>query len=184
MSQLLVFGLDSPQTAEKVLDLGQDLAKQQLLELADAAWVERTADGKVKLHQSVNLTAMMAGSGAVTGALWGTLIGLLFLNPLAGAAVGRLTDIGVNDDLIREIGETLEPGKAAVFFLARNATVDRVIDAIKPYNPKVIQTNLSVDSERELIDALHGQNVGAPSASEQASSGSQQASSTSQPPSS
>jgi hypothetical protein len=29
MSQLLVFGLDSPQTAEKVLDLGQDLAKQQ-----------------------------------------------------------------------------------------------------------------------------------------------------------
>ena len=143
MSKLLVFGLDSPQTAEKVLDLGQDLAKQQLLELADAAWVERTADGNVKLHQSVNLTAMMAGTGAVTGALWGTLIGLLFLNPLAGAAVGagvgagtgaitgRLSDIGVDDNLIREIGQTLEPGRAAVFFLARNATVDRVIDAIK-----------------------------------------------------
>jgi uncharacterized membrane protein len=81
MSQLLVFGVDSPQTAEKVLDLAQDLAKQQLLELAHAAWVERTMDGNVKLHQSVNLTAMMAGSGAVTGALWGTLIGLLFLNP-------------------------------------------------------------------------------------------------------
>jgi uncharacterized membrane protein len=189
MSQLLVFGLDSPQTAEKVLDLGQDLAKQQLLELADAAWVERTTDGKVKLHQSVNLTAMMAGSGAVTGALWGTLIGLLFLNPLAGAAVGAgvgagtgaitgsLTDIGVNDDLIREIGQTLEPGKAGVFFLARNATVDRVIEAIKPYNPKVLQTNLSVDSERELIEALQRQNVGAPSASEQSTSGSEQASS-------
>lgn len=185
MSRLLVFGLDSPQTAEKVLDLGQDLAKQQLLELADAAWVERTTDGKVKLHQSVNLTAMMAGSGAVTGALWGTLIGLLFLNPLAGAAVGAgvgagtgaitgsLTDIGVNDDLIREIGQTLEPGKAAVFFLARNATVDRVIDAIKPYNPKVLQTNLSVDSERELIEALQGKNVGATSESQPATSTSQ-----------
>jgi uncharacterized membrane protein len=196
MSQLLVFGLDSPQTAEKVLDLGQDLAKQQLLELADAAWVERTADGKVKLHQSVNLTAMMAGSGAVTGALWGTLIGLLFLNPLAGAAVGagvgagtgaitgRLTDIGVDDDLIREIGQTLEPGRAAVFFLARNATVDRVIEAIKPYNPKVIQTNLSVDSERELIEALRGQNVGASSASEPAGIASEQPSSTPQQPSS
>ena len=127
MSQLLVFGVDSPQTAEKVLDLAGDLAKQQLLELADAAWVERTPDGKVKLHQSVNLTAAMAGTGAVTGALWGTLIGLLFLNPLAGAVVGAgvgagtgavtgsLTDIGVDDNLIREIGETLEPGKAAVF---------------------------------------------------------------------
>jgi len=173
MSKLLVFGVDSPATAEKVLDLARDLAKQQLLELADAAWVERTQDGGVKLHQSVNLTAMMAGSGAVTGALWGTLIGLLFLNPVAGAVVGagvgagtgavtgKLTDIGVNDDLIREIGQTLEPGKAAVFFLARNATVDRVIEAIKPYNPKVIQTNLSVDSEKELIEALRGQQVGA-----------------------
>ena len=106
MSRLLVFGVDSSQTAEKVLDLAGDLAKQQLLELADAAWVERTPDGKVKLHQSVNLTAAMAGTGAVTGALWGTLIGLLFLNPLAGAVVGAgvgagtgavtgsLTDIG------------------------------------------------------------------------------------------
>ena len=105
MSRLLVFGVDSSQTAEKVLDLAGDLAKQ-LLELADAAWVERTPDGKVKLHQSVNLTATMAGTGAVTGALWGTLIGLLFLNPLAGAVVGAgvgagtgavtgsLTDIG------------------------------------------------------------------------------------------
>ena len=184
MSQLLVFGVDSPQTAEKVLDLAGDLAKQQLLELADAAWVERTPDGKVKLHQSVNLTAAMAGTGAVTGALWGTLIGLLLLNPLAGAVVGAgvgagtgavtgsLTDIGVDDNLIREIGETLEPGKAAVFFLARNATVDRVIEALKPYNPRVIQTNLSVDSERELIEALQGKNVGAEagSASQQPSS--------------
>jgi uncharacterized membrane protein len=185
MSQLLVFGVDSPATAEKVLDLARDLAKQQLLELADAAWVERTADGNVKLHQSVNLTAMMAGSGAVTGALWGTLVGLLFLNPLAGAVVGagvgagtgavtgKLTDIGVDDDLIREIGQTLEPGNAAVFFLSRNATVDRVIDAIKPYNPKVIQTNLSVDSEKELIEALQGQQVGASSSAEQPSSGQQ-----------
>jgi uncharacterized membrane protein len=199
MSKLLVFGVDSPATAEKVLDLAKDLAKQQLLELADAAWVERTQDGNVKLHQSVNLTAMMAGSGAVTGALWGTLVGLLFLNPLAGAVVGagvgagtgavtgRLTDIGVDDNLIREIGQTLEPGKAAVFFLARNATVDRVIDAIKPYNPKVIQTNLSVDSEKELIEALQGQQVGANSPAQQPSSAEQPGSgqpSSGQPPSS
>jgi uncharacterized membrane protein len=188
MSQLLVFGVDSPATAEKVLDLARDLAKQQLLELADAAWVERTSDGNVKLHQSVNLTAMMAGSGAVTGALWGTLVGLLFLNPLAGAVVGagvgagtgavtgKLTDIGVDDDLIREIGQTLEPGKAAVFFLSRNATVDRVIEAIKPYNPKIIQTNLSVDSEKELIEALQGQPVGASSAAQQPGSGQEPAS--------
>ena len=72
----------------------------------------------------------------------------------SGALSGSLTDIGIRDDLIQEIGQTLQPGRAAVFFLARNATVDRVIEAIKPYNPTVIQTNLSKDSERELIQAL------------------------------
>lgn len=174
MAQLLVFGVDSPATAEKVFDLAGDLAKQELLELADAAWVERTAEGKVKLHQSLNMTAAGASYGAASGALWGSLIGLLFLNPLAGAVVGAgvgagtgavsgsLTDIGIRDDLITEVGQALEPGKAAVFFLARNATVDRVVEAMKPYHPTVIQTNLSRESERELIDALHqGQQVGA-----------------------
>jgi uncharacterized membrane protein len=82
-----------------------------------------------------------------------------------------LTDIGVNDDLIRQIGQTLEPGRAAVFFLARNATVDRVIEAIRPYSPTVIQTNLSVDSERELIEALQQDKpVGAESPTPQTSS--------------
>ena len=158
MAQLLVFGVDSPQTAEKILDLAADMNRQQLLQLADAAWVERRPDGKVKLHQSVNLAA----TGAASGALWGTLIGLLFLNPLlgalagagAGAVGGTLTDIGIDDDLIRQIGQTLQPGRAAVFFLARNATVDRVVEAIRPYNPTVIQTNLSRESEQELIEAL------------------------------
>jgi uncharacterized membrane protein len=177
MSQLLVFGVDSPQTAERVFELAGDLDRQHLLELADAAWVERTPDGKVKLHQSINTTAAGAGTGAASGALWGTLIGLLFLNPLAGlvvgagvgagtgAVAGSLTDIGIRDDLIREIGQTLQPGKAAVFFLARNATVDRVIEAIRPYNPTVIQTNLSRDSERELIEQLQQHHrVGAESA--------------------
>ncbi|ADL49543.1 MULTISPECIES: DUF1269 domain-containing protein [Micromonospora] len=163
-----------------MFDLAGELSRQELLELADAAWVERTPDGKVKLHQSVNVTAAGAGYGATSGALWGTLIGLLFLNPLAGAIVGAgvgastgavtgaLTDIGIRDDLIKEVGQTLQPGKAAVFFLARNATVDRVIEAIRPYNPTVIQTNLSRDSERELIEQLQRNHpVGSPAAAGQ-----------------
>ncbi|WP_051515473.1 DUF1269 domain-containing protein [Candidatus Blastococcus massiliensis] len=177
MAQLLVLGVDSRETAERIFDLAGELDRQELLELADAAWVERRSDGTVKLHQSVNLTATAASYGAATGALWGSLIGLLFLNPLLGAVVGAgvgagsgaltgsLTDIGINDDLIQEIGKALQPGKAAVFFLARNATVDRVIEAIRPYNPTVIQTNLSRDSERELIEALqagHADQLGAP----------------------
>jgi uncharacterized membrane protein len=79
----------------------------------------------------------------------GTLIGMIFLMPAAGMAIGAgtgalagmLADVGINDDTIKQIGQQLEQGKAAVFLLARSATVDRVVDAIKPFHPTVIQTN-------------------------------------------
>jgi uncharacterized membrane protein len=124
----------------------------------DAAYAYRDDKGKVRIHQAVSLT----GAGAASGALWGTLIGLIFLVPVAGLAIGaasgalagKLADVGINDDTIKQIAGQLEQGKAAVFLLARLATVDKVIDAIKPYNPTIIQTNLTKDREEELVEAL------------------------------
>jgi uncharacterized membrane protein len=71
-----------------------------------------------------------------------------------GALAGKLADVGIDDDTIKQIGQQLQQGKAAVFVLARSATVDRVIEAIKPFNPTVIQTSLSHDREEELVRAL------------------------------
>ena len=158
MTHLVVLGLDSPAKAEEVFDLAGDLAKQELLQLEDAAYAYRDDRGKVRIHQAISLT----GAGAASGALWGTLIGLLFLMPVAGLAIGagtgalagKLADVGINDDTIKQIGEQLQQGKAAVFVLARSATTDRVIEAIKPFNPTVIQTSLSHDREEELVRAL------------------------------
>ena len=158
MAHLVVLGLDNRDDAERVMDLAGDLAKQELLQLEDAAYAYRDDKGKVRIHQALSTT----GAGAASGALWGTLIGMLFLMPVAGMAIGaatgalggKLTDIGINDDTIRQISDQLEQGKAAVFFLARSATRDRVIEAIKAYNPTVIQTNLSHDDEEALVHAL------------------------------
>ncbi|HEV2929256.1 MAG TPA: DUF1269 domain-containing protein [Propionibacteriaceae bacterium] len=158
MAHLVVLGVDNRDDAERLFDLAGDLARQELLQLQDAAYAYRDDKGKVRIHQAVSLTK----AGAASGALWGTLIGMLFLVPVAGLAVGaasgalsgKLADIGINDDTIKQIGGQLEQGRAAVFLLARSATVDKVIDAIKPYNPTVIQTNLTKDREEELVQAL------------------------------
>ncbi|WP_410790855.1 DUF1269 domain-containing protein [Kribbella sp. C-35] len=158
MTHLVVLGLDSREDAERVVQLTEDLAKQQLLQREDAAIAYKDAKGKVRIQQTVNLT----GVGAASGALWGSLIGLIFLNPLAGLVVGaasgaisgKLTDIGVSDQLIKEIGQELQEGHAAVFLLARSATVDRVVEALKPYSPTILQTNLTREREEELVAAL------------------------------
>jgi uncharacterized membrane protein len=135
-----------------------DLARQQLPELEDCAYAYKDDNGKVRIHQAISLS----GTGAASGVLRGTLIGMLFLMPIAGLAIGagtgalagKLADVGIDDDTIKQIGQQLQQGKAAVFVLARSATTDRVIEAIKPFNPTVIQTSLSHDHEEELVRAL------------------------------
>ena len=54
----------------------------------------RQPDGKINLKQSINLVGVGAASGGLSGAFWGSLAGLLFLNPLVGFAVGRLVGAG------------------------------------------------------------------------------------------
>jgi hypothetical protein len=90
------------------------LQKEYLIDMEDVVVVTKDDKDKVKLHQAVNLTA----TGAVGGTFWGSLIGLIFLNPLLGAAVGagagavsgKLSDIGISDKFMKELGETLTQG--------------------------------------------------------------------------
>jgi uncharacterized membrane protein len=139
------------------------LAKMQnqfLLDMDDAVVVTRDPKGKTKLHQAVSLTA----AGAVGGGFWGMLIGLLFLNPLLGAAIGagagalagKFREIGVDDRMIGDIRAELTPGSSALFVLVRNVTVDKVLDGLKPFagRGRVFQTSLSKDDERALREVL------------------------------
>jgi hypothetical protein len=54
----------------------------------------RQPNGKVKLNQLLHPTA----AGAMSGAVWGMLIGWLFLMPVAGAAIGAASGaLGLSD---------------------------------------------------------------------------------------
>ena len=158
MLRLVVLGVEDRDAAEGILAEAGSLARREMLELDDAAYAWKDDSGRVHIEQVFNPTR----SGATRGALWGTLIGVITLNPLVGMAVGaatgaiigKLTDVGINDEMVRQIGSELDHGRAAVFVLARTVDADRVIDALKPFQPTVIQTNLSRDSEEELIRAL------------------------------
>ncbi|MEV4398669.1 DUF1269 domain-containing protein [Nonomuraea sp. NPDC049607] len=154
MSNLIAIAYPDVQTAMSVRDRLGQMQKENLIKLADAAVVERREDGKIKLHQATSL----AGMGAAGGALWGGLIGLLFLMPLLGMALGAaggavggaLTDTGVNDDFMRELGAKLEPGTAALFLLVVQSTPDKVIPEIAQYGGDILQTSLSHEQEEQL----------------------------------
>ena len=162
MSNLIVLGFSNEADAFEMRTALARLQGQYLIEMEDAVVVTRDPQGKVRLHQPVNLTA----AGAFSGAFWGSLIGLLFLNPLLGAAIGAgsgalssaLVDIGINDQFMKELGATLTPGTSALFVLVRKAAPDKVLDGLKPFTgkAKVLRTSLTTDKEEELRRALEG----------------------------
>jgi len=120
--------------------------------------VTKNDEGKVKLHQAHNLTA----AGAIGGSFWGMLIGMIFLNPLMGAAVGagagavsgKLNDIGISDDFMKELGQTITTGSSALFVLVRKATPDKILEELKGFKSKVLKTSLEKDREEELREVL------------------------------
>ncbi len=158
MSDLVVIGFDDQHKAEEVRLTLLKLQRDYLIDLEDAVVAIKNEDGKIKLHQAVNLTA----AGAVSGGFWGTLIGVLFLNPILGAAVGAsagaisgaLSDIGVNDDFMKSVAATLQPGSSALFVLVRKSTPDKVLDELKQFGGTVLQTSLSKEDEAALQAAL------------------------------
>ena len=160
MSDLIVFAFDNETGANEMRDELIKLQKQQLIELEDAAVVIRPLKGKPKVKQVTSLT----GAGALGGAFWGMLIGLLFFAPwlglaigaLSGAVAGHFTDIGVDDKFIKEVADTIEPGHSALFLLVRSITADKVLDHVKQFNPTVLQTSLSDEQEANLRAAFSG----------------------------
>ncbi|MFN9631447.1 MAG: DUF1269 domain-containing protein [Cyanobacteriota bacterium] len=160
MSSLVVVGFPTVSEAEDVRRALVDIQKEQLISLEDAVVVDRDADGHVHLRQAINLTA----AGAASGGFWGVLVGLLFANPLLGAAVGAgvgaasgaLSDLGINDGFLRDVGESLTAGTAALCLLTRESTPDRVIERLRDHAPnaRLLRTNLSHADENHLRQLL------------------------------
>ena len=158
MSDLVVVAFDNETDAEKLQTEMKRLQKEHLVTLEDAAVVVRKADGKVKVKQSTSLV----GAGALGGAFWGLLIGLVFramwwglaIGAVLGALQGKFKDIGIDDKFIKEVGETIQPGNSAIFLLIRESTPDKLIDELKGYKGTVLKTSLSTDDEAKLRAAF------------------------------
>src|SRR4051794_2837561 len=156
VSDLVAIAYPDLATAREVASNVGQAQKAHLIDLDDCVIVEQRDDGKIKLHQP-----SLAGVGAAGGALWGGLIGLIFLVPLfgmaigaaSGAAAGALSDSGVDDKFMKEMGAKLQPGGAAVVVLIRNVNAEKVLSEVK-IPGEVIQTSLTEDGEQALRDAL------------------------------
>jgi uncharacterized membrane protein len=172
MSELVVLGFDDANKADAILNRLQQLQKEYLIDLEDAVVAVRDREGKVRLKQSMQPSAAgIATSGGLSGAVWGSLVGLLFLNPLAGmvlggaigastgALAGSITDYGIDDDLIKRLAETIPVDSSALFLLVRKVQPEKVLEEFKGEHARILRSSLSPDQEHKLQGALAAEAV-------------------------
>jgi uncharacterized membrane protein len=158
MSELIVIGYPDKETAKKVLDKARTLERDYLIDLEEAAVLVRDESGKLQVTTTDHLTE----AAALGGLFWGALIGLIFLVPLFGAALGglygavfgKLGDLGLKENFKRQVGELVQPDTSAIMFVARKMTADKVIEELAPYGGKVLRSSLDHDAEEHLQEAL------------------------------
>jgi uncharacterized membrane protein len=166
MSDLIVIVYPSEEKAEEIRQRLLELQKEYVVELGDAVIAVRSENGNIRLNQLLNPT----GAGALTGSLWGLLLGTIFLMPAFGSAIGAvagvavgaatgaitgaLIDLGIEDDFIKQLAASLKPGNAALFLLVRKMTADKLLEHIKGTGGTVLRTSLDRSKEEALRTAL------------------------------
>jgi uncharacterized membrane protein len=160
MATLTVWKFDNPGGADEASQTLQELARENVIVLHDAATVTwEPGKKKPRTRQLASTT----GAGALGGSFWGLLFGMIFFMPLLGAAIGAATgalagslnDVGIDDSFINKIRDQVTPGTSALFVMTSDAVIDKVHEAFAGHAPAhLLFTNLSDEQESALREVF------------------------------
>jgi len=130
-----------------------NLDKENLVDLEEAAIIKRRKDGKVELHQMVHFSM----EGVWEGTSWASFVTLLCVGPLnldvvgsSGRAFGLMLtagDHGIEGSFIKGLRETLKPGSSALLILVRSLTQDRFFEELMNIKGKLQKTFFFKETE-------------------------------------
>ena len=125
----------------------------------DSAVIRKEEDGKVRVTKTEKPTQHGAWTGAGVGALVGlvfppALIGSAIVDAGAGGLIGHLSR-GISRSDLKELGEELEAGSAAVIVLGESKIEEQLEKALERAN-KMIEKQVDADADelkREIDSA-------------------------------
>jgi uncharacterized membrane protein len=159
VATLTAWKFPSPVLADAALLKLEELQRQELIKIEDYAVVSWPEGAKKPWTREMESPTK---KGAIGGGLFGLLLGLIFVVPLlgvaigatAGAVLGSLNDVGISDGFIRDVREKVTPGTSALFLLSSDAVYDRISTEFKDYPAELISTNLSDEQETQLREVF------------------------------
>ena len=152
----LVVAFTDATAADQALDAMKDAKKQQRFYFEDAAVVTQDAQGKVKYHETGD---MSTGKGAGIGALVGGVLGILggpagvALGAGAGAAVGGAIasrDSGFKNENLQTIGVALKPNTSAVAVITSHDFLKAMQQQVPVEDIRTVVGNLAAELSAQL----------------------------------
>lgn len=158
-SRLLAIEFDDTMKAQEALLASLRLHKRQAIKVEDAAIVVKEQSGRIRIHQTKDVDA---GQGAIAGTWIGMLGGLLFMAPLIGAVLGaavggiwaKLRDIGISDKQMRDMGEGMQPGNAALFLLIETLAPTNLVREMRRFDGHILFSTLDDELRADIAAAL------------------------------
>lgn len=159
MSKLVVIAYDTPNKAAEVRGKLRKLQKDQAIDVEEVLVAVKDEDGEVSLLQTYKPVV----TGRSNRGFWNTLIGLVLMNPVLGMATARradavsgaLTEVGVDEDFLKDLTATFQNGSSVLFALVRDASSpEKVLAELRGTGGTVLQTTLLHEMEEKLQTAL------------------------------
>jgi uncharacterized membrane protein len=159
MNTLTVWCFPDPDAAERLVHRLDCAAGEGRVEIDDAAFVSWPMGRRAPATRELG---SITGPGKMWGGFWGMLLGLIFLTPLAGpmfgaaagAVAGSLSEFGVSDDFVMVVREHVTPDSSAIFVLSTRSSAERVAEGFDDVDCAVLRSELSLEEEQHLRDAL------------------------------
>jgi predicted flap endonuclease-1-like 5' DNA nuclease/uncharacterized membrane protein len=159
---LAAFMLDKGSAARSLLESIEKIDEIDTnVQIVDAAVVDRTKRGRIKVHQTKDRGALKTGA---RGGTIGVIVGALVLGP-AGAVVGgaagtalgslrgRIHDTGIDDKFMKQVAAEIEKGKSALFVQYEgnwSASLGVVERAIADHNALLFHSTLPANKAAAL----------------------------------
>jgi uncharacterized membrane protein len=159
VGHLWAIGYDDMGRAEQVRDEVMSLGEEHCLILLDTAVIVRYPNGSVTLDGEPFVAAMNFSGHNFASFLAGLALGA---PPLTGAAVGALvrrtcgaaSEVGIDDDFIREVEALMKPGTSALFVLDQECDMAAILQGIQGLGGTVLKTNVDLERAKLIQSTL------------------------------
>ena len=158
-SAIIIVTWHDMERADKALVVLRSWQKQGLVEVKDAVVVVKDEAGEITIEETQEFTARR---GAVAGGVAGAAIGLMIGGPIGGALLGgaagalaaKKIDMGVSNETIEAVSESMESASSAILAQITKANKDALAAAIRQSGGKLHELSISDDAELDIEGVL------------------------------